>query len=126
LLETLMVPRCALLPVPVQGLRLPPRAAALPADRRKGIPEVHRLQRFVAVGPGAAQGQRGALAIDAQVPLAAFLAALPGVCAGNAPPQAPRTLWVSTQQGSEAMPFSCPTRGRRACQSCFQTPWRCQ
>src|SRR3954453_23039238 len=72
LLEALMIPRRAVLPVPVQRLGLPPRPPTPPPDRRDVIHEVHRLQRLVAVGPGDAQGQRSALAIDQQVPFGAF------------------------------------------------------
>src|SRR5437762_340005 len=64
LLEALVIPRRAILPVPVQGLRLAPRAAAPATDRWDVVHQVHRLQRLVAVGPGDAQGQRRALAID--------------------------------------------------------------
>jgi hypothetical protein len=126
LLETLLIPRRPILPVPVQGLGPPPGATTAPADRRDVIHQVHRFPRFVAVGPGDAQGQRGALAIDQQVPFGPFFPAIRGVFAGQDPPKTARKLWLSTQQWSQSMPFSCPTRWRRACRSFFQTPRRCQ
>src|SRR5919109_2152547 len=126
LLEALLVARRPILPVPVQRLRLAPRAAAPPADRRDVVHEVERLERLVAVGPGEAQGQRGALAVDEQVPLRPFFPAVGGVLAGERPPKTARKLWLSTQQCSQSMPFSCPTRWSRACRSLSQTPRRCQ
>jgi len=126
LLEALSIPRRAVLPVAVQGLRLPPRAAAPPPDRRDVVYQVHRLERLVAVGRGDAQGQRRALAIDEQVPLGAFFGPIRGVLAGEDPPKTARKLWLSTQQCSQSMPSSCPTRCSRACNSFFQTPRRCQ
>src|SRR5215831_11707584 len=86
LLEALMIPRRAVLSVPVQRLRLPPRPPTPPPDGRDVIHEVHRLQRLVAVGPGDAHGQRRAFAIDEQVPLGALFAAIGGVFAGEYPP----------------------------------------
>src|SRR5262249_57905567 len=46
LLEALAVAGGAVLPVPVQRLRLPPPAAALAADRRDVLPEAHRPPRL--------------------------------------------------------------------------------
>jgi hypothetical protein len=126
LFEALMISRRAILAVPIQGLRPSPRAAAPPTDRRDLVHEVHRLERFVAVGSRDAHGQRGALAIDEQVPFGALLGPIRGVLAGQRPPKTARKLWLSTQQWSQSMPFSCPTRWRRACRSFFQTPRRCQ
>jgi hypothetical protein len=126
LFEALMIPRRAVLPVPIQGLRFPPRATAPPPDRRDVVHEVHRFERFVAVGPGEAQGQGRPLAIDEQVPFGAFFGPIRGVFAGEDPPKTARKLWLSTQQCSQSMPFSCPTRWSRACSSFFQTPRRCQ
>ena len=90
LLEALMIPWRAVLPVPIQGLRLPPRATASPANWRDVVQQIHRLQRFVAVGPGDAHGQRGALAIDEQVPFGAFFGPIRGVFAGEDPPKTAR------------------------------------
>jgi hypothetical protein len=87
---------------------------------------VHRFERLVAVGPGNAHGQRGAFAIDQQVPFRAFFGPIRGVFAGEDPPKTARKLWLSTQQCSQSMPFSCPTRWSRACRSFSQTPRRCQ
>jgi hypothetical protein len=83
LFEALLIARRAVLPVPVQGLWLPPRAAALTFDRRDVVYQVHRFERFVAVGPGDAQRQWGALTIDEQVPLGAFFGPIRGVWAGQ-------------------------------------------
>jgi hypothetical protein len=83
LFEALMISRRAILAVPIQGFRFPPRAAAPPTDRRDIVHQVHRLERFVAVGSGDAHGQRGALAIDEQVPFAAFFGPIRGVFAGE-------------------------------------------
>src|SRR5437868_4491401 len=44
LLEPSVIARGAVLPVPIQGLRLAPRAAAPSTDRRAVIHQVHRLQ----------------------------------------------------------------------------------
>jgi hypothetical protein len=126
LLEALMISRGAILAVPIQGLRPSPRAAAPPPDRRDLVYKVHRLGRFVAVGSGDAHGQRGAVAIDKQVPFGALFSPIRGVLASEDPPKTARKLWLSTQQWSQSMPFSCPTRWRRACRSFFQTPRRCQ
>src|SRR2546423_953183 len=116
-LEALPIPGRAVLTVPIQGLRLPPRAAAPTTDRRDVVHQVHRLQRLVAVGPGEAHGQRRALAINEQVPLGAFFPAVRGVFTGKYPPKTARKLWLSTQQCSQSMPFSCPIRCSRACKS---------
>src|SRR5262249_26962178 len=126
LLEALLIPRRAVPPVPVQGLRLPPRPAALALDRRDVVHQVHRLQRLVAGGPGDPQRQRGALAIDEPVTLRAFFGPIRGVWAGQRPPKTARELWLSTQQCSQSMPFSWPTRWSIACRSFFQMPRRCQ
>src|SRR5438128_4193088 len=122
LLEATSIARRAVLPVPVQRLRLPPGAAAPPADRRDVVHQAHRLERLVAVRPGEARGQRGAVAIDEQVPLGAFFGPVRGVFAGEYPPKTARKLWLSTQQCSQSMPFSRPTRCSRAWRSFFQTP----
>src|SRR5262249_15611275 len=95
LFESLMIARRAVLPVSIQGFRLPPRAAAPPTNRRDVIHQVHRLQRLVAVRSGDAHGQRGALAIDEQVPFGAFFPAIRGVFAGKYPPKTARKLWLS-------------------------------
>src|SRR5436190_21166507 len=126
LLEALPVPRRAVLPVPVERLRPPPRPAALAANRRDVVHQIQRLERLVAVRPGDAHGQRRAPAIDEQVPLGAFFGPVRGVFAGEDPPKTARKLWLSTQQCSQSMPFSWPTRWSRACRSFFQTPRRCQ
>jgi len=126
LFEALVISRCAVLPVSIQGLWLLPRAAAPSTNRRDVVHQVHRLERFVAVGPRDAQRQRGALAIDEQVPFGPFFPAIRGVFAGEYPPKTARKLWLSTQHLSQSMPFSCPTRWRRVCRSFFQTPRRCQ
>src|SRR5947209_6522150 len=126
LLEAPMVPRRAVLPVAVQGLRLASRPAATPADRRDVVHEVHRFERLVAVGPGETHGQRSALAIDEQVPFCAFFGPIRGVFAGERPPKTARKLWLSTQQCPQSIPFSCPTRWSRARSNLFQTPRRCQ
>src|SRR5262249_28813559 len=96
LLEALMIPRRAVLPVPVQRLRLPPRPPTPPPDRRDVLHEVHRLQRLVAVGAGDPHGQRGALAVDEQVPLGACFPPIRGGLSGQAPPKTPRTVRLST------------------------------
>src|SRR4051794_12720340 len=126
LFEALVISRRAILPVPIQRLWLPPRAATPSPNRRDVVHQVHRLERFVTVGPRDAHGQRGALAIDQQVPFGALFPAIRGVLAGQGPPKTARKLWLSTQQWSQSMPFSCPTRWRRVCRSFFQTPRRCQ
>ena len=126
LLEASLVPWRAVLSVLLQRLWLPSWPTALAANGRDVVHEVHRFERLVAVGPGDAQGQRGALAIDQQVPLGAFFGPVGGVLAGEGPPKTARKLWLSTQQCSQSMPFSCPTRWSRACSNFFQTPRRCQ
>src|SRR5262249_4232161 len=126
LLEALMIPRRSILSVPIQGLGLAPGVTTRPADGRDVVYQVHRLKRFVAVGPGEAQGQGRPLAIDEQVPFGAFFPAIRGISAGEDPPKTARKVWLSTQQCSQSMPFSCPTRCSRACRSFFQTPRRCQ
>jgi hypothetical protein len=80
----------------------------------------------VAVRPGEADGQRRAAAVDEQVPFRACFRPVRGVFAGEDPPKTARTLWLSTQQWSQSMPCSCPTRWSRARSSFFQTPRRCQ
>jgi hypothetical protein len=102
LLEALPIPRGAVLPVPIQRLWLPPRAAALAFDRRDVVHQVHRFQRLVAVGPGEPDGQRRALAIDEQVPLGALFGPIRGVFACQGPPKTARKLWLSTQQCSQS------------------------
>src|SRR5262245_36920258 len=126
LLKAPLVPRRAVLPVPVQRLRLPSWSAALAANGRDVVHEVHRFERLVAVGPGDAHGERGALAVDQEVPFGAFLGSIRGIFAGEDPPKTARKLWLSTQQCSQSMPFSRPTGWSRACRSFFQTPRRCQ
>jgi hypothetical protein len=126
ILEALVISRRAILAVPIQGLRLSPRAAAPPTDRRDVVHEVHRLERFVAVGSRDPQGQRGAFPIDEQVPFGPSFGPIRGVLARERPPKTARKLWLSAQQWSQSMPSSCPTRWRRACRSFFQTPPRCQ
>ena len=90
LLETPSIPRRAVLPVPVQRLRLPPRPATLAADRRDVVHEGHRFERLVAVGPGEAHGQWGALAIDKHMAFGAFFGPICGVFAGEYPPKTAR------------------------------------
>jgi hypothetical protein len=60
------------------------------------------------------------------VPFGPFLGPIRGVFARESPPKPARKLGLSTQQWSQSMPFSCPTRWSRACRSFFQTPRRCQ
>jgi hypothetical protein len=90
LLQAPMVTRRAILPVPVQGLRLAARAPAAAADRRDVVEQRHRFERLVAIGSGEAEGERRPLAIDTQVPLAALFGPIRGVFAGKYPPKTAR------------------------------------
>src|SRR5262245_56858972 len=95
LLEPGPVARGAVRPVPVQPLRLAAWPPAPATDRRDVIDQLQRLERVVAVRPGDAHGQRRALAIDEQVPLAAFFGPIRGIFAGEGPPKTARKLWPS-------------------------------
>jgi hypothetical protein len=126
LLKASLVPWRAVLSVPVQRLWPPSWSTALAANGRDVVHKVHRFERLVAVGPGDAHGERGAFAVDQQVPFGAFFGSIRGVFAGEYPPKTARKLWLSTQQCSQSMPCSWPTRWSRACRRFFQTPRRCQ
>src|SRR3954451_11597561 len=85
LLEPFPVPLGPVRPVPIQGLRLPPRAPTPAVDRRDVVHQVHGFERLVAVGRSDPHGQWRALAIDQQVPFGAFFPAIRGVFAGQDP-----------------------------------------
>jgi hypothetical protein len=121
-----VVPRCAVLPVAVERLWLSPRPTAAAADRRDVVQQGHGLQRFVAVGSGDPHRQRRTPAVHEQVAFGPFFGPIGGVFAGQDPPKTARKLWLSTQQCSQSMPFSRPTRWSRLCKSFFQTPRFCQ
>jgi hypothetical protein len=112
--------------VPVQRLGLAMHMPAPVVDRRDVIEQRHRLERFVAVGAGDAHGQRGAVAIDEQVPFRAFFASIRGVFAGEYPPKTARYDWLSTLAFSQSISPSRPRQSSKACSSFFQTPRRCQ
>jgi hypothetical protein len=112
--ETLLIPRRPILPVPVQGLGPMPGAPAAPTDRRDVIHQVHRFQRFVAIGPGDAYGQRCALAIDQQVPFGAFFPR----SVGFLPVRAPQKQRGSFGCPRSSAPSRCPAPARPAARGC--------
>ena len=97
LLQSLAVARRAVLPVAIQGLRPATPTAARQSDRWHVVQQRHRLKRLVPIRPGDAHSQRGALAVDEQVPFRALFGPIRGVFAGEYPPKTARNVWLSTQ-----------------------------
>jgi hypothetical protein len=95
-------------------------------DRRDIVEQWQCLGRVGTVRSGEAQGQRGATAIDEQVPFSAFFGPICGAFAGEDPPKTARILWLSTQAFSQSISPARPRRSRRACSNFFHTPRRCQ
>jgi hypothetical protein len=121
-----VVARRAIGAVPVQRLRLAAHVPVRVMDRRDVVEQRQRLERLVAIRAGEAHGQRCAVAIDEQVPFAAFFPAIRGVFAGEGPPKTARYVWLSTQAFSQSISPSRPSRSSKVCSSFFQTPRRCQ
>jgi hypothetical protein len=88
--ETLLVPRCPVLPVAVQSVRPTPSAAARLPDRRNIVEQRHRQERLVSLRTGDLHRQGSAFSIYKEMAFRAFFGPVRGVGAGADPPKTAR------------------------------------
>jgi hypothetical protein len=89
-LEPLLVARCPVLPVAVQGLRPTPSAAARLPDRRNIVEQRQRQERLVPLGTRDLHRQGSAFPVYEEMAFRAFFGPIRGVWAGADPPKTAR------------------------------------